>query len=225
MLDQIVRVLDSMDDVLWTYCGVPALVLLGVYLTVRSRAFQVRKGCAVGRNFWHMLLADHSDADGVHPVKAFFASVGGCIGIGNIVAVCTAVQIGGPGALLWIWITASLGMLLKYSEVYLGVRYRRPRAGGGYDGGPMFFLQRAFKGKWVPRLVCLLLCVYGVEVLMFNVVSTSISNNFGIDRLWTIAGLFVAVMLAGGGGVRRVGDLCSAIIPFFILLFMGMAIY
>lgn len=74
-------------------------------------------------------------------MKAFFASVGGMIGIGNVVGIVTAVQIGGPGALLWVWVAALLGTIIKYSEIFLGLKHRITNDRGGYDGGPMYYLQ------------------------------------------------------------------------------------
>ena len=94
--------------------------------------------------------------------------------------ITTAVQIGGPETLLWIWITAIAGMMIKYGEVFLGLRYRVPNCKGGYDGGPMYFLQRVYKGSIIPKLSVCILCVYGVEVYQFNVIVNSVHANLGL---------------------------------------------
>lgn len=177
------------------------------------------------RSFLQAFDAPEHPEHGVHPLRAFFASVGGCIGIGNIVGVCTAVQLGGPGALLWIWITGLFGMLLKYAEVYVGVRFRQENASGGYDGGPMYYLQQAFDSRWILRLVCLFLCIYGVELFMFSVVTENIASNLSVGRIWVAAFLLPCIVLAGLGGVDRVGRICSVTIPIFIVCFSGMCLY
>lgn len=221
MINDFFNYMYAFEDHLWGYLCVPALLLLGIYLTIQSNFFQVRKLPHIIKMFaGYLKVRDHGR--GVHPLKAFFACVGGCVGVGNIVGICTAVQIGGPGSLLWIWLTALAGMLIKYSEVYLGLRYRVPNNEGGYNGGPMYFLQRVFKGSWAPKLVCLLLCVYGVEVYQFSVITESISTNLSINQYVVIFGMLALVLFAGMGGVRRVGNISSAVIPVFVVLYVGM---
>jgi len=225
MLDQLFIYLESFEDILWGYFGVPVLMILGIYLTFYSNFFQIRKFPYVVKTFIGFLRLKQTDERGVHPLKAFFACVGGCVGVGNIAAICTAVQIGGPGALFWIWVTAIVGMILKYAEVYLGLLYRVPNAHGEYNGGPMYFLQKVFKSSWVPSLVCLMLCIYGVEIYQFSIVTTSISSNLGINQLVVVFGLLGLVIFAGSGGVQRVGSISSAVIPFFVVLYVGMGLW
>ncbi len=214
--------LNFVEDVLWSYCGVPIVLFLGLYLSIKSRFFQIRYFPTILRTFYQFFRFRSSEKEGVHPLKAFFAAVGGCVGIGNIVGICTAVQLGGPGALFWIWMTALAGMMLKYAEVYLALRYRVAHPAGGYSGGPMYFLTRAFKQSWVPKLVCILLGIYGVEVFQFSVISNSITSNFGVNRYCVIAVLLALIIFAGSGGVRRVGNISSKSLPFFIFVYVGM---
>lgn len=215
--------LDLIEHLLWTYFGVPIVIGLGLYFSYKSSCFQIRKLPSVFKTFFgYLSFKTASGTGGIHPLKAFFAAVGGCVGIGNIVGICTAVQLGGPGALFWIWITALAGMVLKYSEVYLGLRYRVSDGKGGYNGGPMYFLQRAFKNTWLPKLVCLLLCVYGVEVYQFSVISSSITGNLGVDPYLVTALLLGLVMFAGSGGVKRVGNISSKSLPLFVFVYVSM---
>lgn len=218
--------LDLIEHILWTALGVPIVMFVGFYLTIKGKFCQIRHLPAVFRTFLGFLRVKDSKCEGgVHPLKAFFAAVGGCVGIGNIVGICTAVQIGGPGALFWVWITAIAGMILKYSEVYLGVMHRVPDGKGGYHGGPMYFLAKAFKQTWIPRVVCVLLCVYGVEVYQFSVVTTSVTSNFGINSYVVIAVMLALVIFAGSGGVRRVGNISSTSLPIFVLIYVGMGMW
>lgn len=225
MLEAVMMQLELIEDFLWTYAGLPIVMLLGLYLSYKSRLFQIRQLPTVFKTFFGFLKFRNPEHGGIHPLKAFFAAVGGCVGIGNIVAICTAVQLGGPGSLFWIWITALAGMILKYSEVYLGLRYRVPNGEGGYNGGPMYFLQKAFKARWIPGLICVLLCIYGVEVYQFSVISTSITTNLGINTYFVTASLILLVIFAGSGGVRRVGSISSASLPIFVVIYVGMGLW
>ena len=221
-MDTLLTLLTDVEDFLWAYIGFPSIILFGVYLTVKSRFAQFRKFPSVIKIFFNLLTKGRETKSGVHPMRAFFACIGGCVGVGNVVAICTAAQMGGPGALFWIWMTALVGMILKYAEVYLGIKYREKLPNGHYSGGPMYFLRRVCKTSWAPNIVCLLLCVYGVEIYQFNIMTNSIVTNFGFNQYIVVAVLLALVIFAGSGGVHRVGNISSAIIPLFIVLYVGM---
>jgi alanine or glycine:cation symporter, AGCS family len=214
--------LEFFEDFLWEYLGVPIIVLLGFYLTWLSGFAQIRQFPHVVSRFFRYMHYKKTDHQGVHPLKAFFASVGGCIGIGNIVGVCTAVQVGGPGALFWIWVTATLGMILKYSEVYLGVRFRIKHGEDGYRGGPMYYLKRAYRSSFWPLASAVLLCIYGVEIYQFRVIAVSVTENFHFNEIATVLVLLVLVIFASMGGVERVGTISSVIIPTFLVIYVFM---
>lgn len=222
MIDQIFLNLADFEDFLWAYVGFPIIMILGLYFSFKSGFVQLRKFPAVVKTFVSLITSKDQDVRGIHPLKAFFACVGGCVGVGNIVIICTAVQIGGPGALFWIWVTAIVGMILKYAEVYLGICYRVPNEQGGYNGGPMYYLKAVFKGRFIPTFTALLLCIYGVEIYQFSIVVHSVSFNWEIDPLIVSLVLLTLVIFAGSGGVKRVGTISSAIIPIFVVLYLGM---
>lgn len=226
MIDYLFFQLENFENLLWAFVAVPIIIILGLFLSLQSRFVQIIHFPKVVKTFYSfMFVHDKHEKGSVHPLQAFFACVGGCVGIGNIVGITTAVQIGGPGALLWIWITAIAGMMIKYGEVFLGLRYRVQNPQGGYNGGPMYFLQRVFKGSFVPKLVCVLLCIYGVEVYQFNVIVNSVTSNLGINPYFVLAILLGLVIFAGSGGVRRVGNISGFIIPFFVILYLGMGVW
>ncbi len=226
MHEQFFTLLEGFENLLWGYIGFPFLMLLGFYLTIRSNFVQIRQFPTVLKTFIGFLKFHDSKKEGsVHPLKAFFACIGGCVGVGNIVGICTAVQIGGPGALFWIWMTALFGGMVKYAEVYLGVRFRVSNGKGGFNGGPMYFIQRVITTPWVPSIISLLLCIYGVEVYQFSVVTHSISANLGFNNLLVTAILLFLVIFAGSGGVRRVGSISSATIPVFVCIYVGMGLW
>ncbi|MDF2576555.1 MAG: D-alanine/glycine transport protein sodium-dependent [Chlamydiales bacterium] len=218
----------SFEWILWGYFAVPIMVIVGLYLSFYANWIQIRQFPASVRYFFSCFRPSDDDQGikrGITPLQAFFASMGGCIGIGNVVGVCTAVQIGGPGAAFWMWFAALLGMILKYSEVYLGIKYREPNTQGGYDGGPMYFLQKAFTSKWIPYVVAFLLCIYGVEIYIFDVVKDSIVSTSGWNPLLVTLILLGLVLLGGSGGIKRVGIISEWMIPIFIIIFAGMVLW
>lgn len=226
MLEQLLCFLDLVDDFFWSYAGVPALIGLGLYFSFKSNWFQIRRLPQIVRSSIGSIKSPLAVAiRGVPPLYAFFASVGGCIGIGNVVGVCTAIQIGGPGALFWVWVAGFFGMLVKYAEIYLGIKYRVTNSSNGYDGGPMFYLQHVFSGRFVPALFCILLCIYGSEIYIFNVVVHSITTTWNFNQSAVVFSLLALVLLSVRGGLRRVGKISSRILPLFLILFIGLSLW
>lgn len=225
MLDLVTNTILVVENALWGFLCVPAIILVGCILTYQSGFAQIRHLPAAVKSFLSFFKASSGDVKGVSPLKTFFAGIGGSVGVGNVVGVVTAVQIGGPGALFWIWVTAIAGAILKYSEVYLGMRYRVNSADGGYSGGPMYYLRNAFKKPWISSVVCVLLCLYGVEIFQFSVVTGSISKNLDINLSVVVLIFLGLVMFAGSGGVKRVGSISSALIPIFVALYAGMGFW
>jgi AGCS family alanine or glycine:cation symporter len=221
MLNQTFALLNFINELIWSHVAFLLIAGLGLYFSFLTGFFQIRKFPAI-LGVFVSFFSEKVKGKGVHPIKVFFAAIGGCIGIGNVVGICTAVQIGGPGALVWTWIGGIFGMLIQYAEVYLGMKYRVVNKEGSYDGGPMYFLPVAYKGSWVAYLVCFLLCIYGVEFFMFNVISDSISTNWNLNPYWVVAALLISIIVIALGGINRVGEICSAVIPIFILIYVGM---
>lgn len=213
------------DAAFWGYIGFSIIIFLGCYLTFTTRFFQIRAFPHVVHTFVQEVFHRPAGARGLHPVKAFFASVGGMLGVGNIVGIVTAIQLGGPGALLWVWVAAFAGTLIKYSEIYLGLKYRVQNERHSYDGGPMYFLKKAFHVKWVPAVVAILLCIYGAEIYQFNVVVETIAYSWDINRFLVAGGLLFLVLYAARGGVSRVAKLCAWIMPAFMLLYISMSFW
>ncbi|NBU20447.1 sodium:alanine symporter family protein [bacterium] len=213
------------NDLFLDYVAVFLIFFLGSYFTLKSRFLQITGLPKTARDLVLSPQTSKAKSPGTHPLKVFFASVGGMIGIGNVVAVATAVQIGGPGALFWVWMAALVGSLIKYSEIYLGHKYRVPNAQGGFDGGPMYFLRHAYQNRWVPILICILLCIYGTEVYQFSVIVDSVTSNWSIERIWVVPVFLGLVIYAGWGGVNRVGAVCASLLPLFSILYVLMSGY
>lgn len=224
--------LKGAESFVWEIVGFPLIVVLGLYFTiVRARGVQFRAWWNLRTLLKRSLAYEEGEGEtraGIAPWKIFMTSVGGAVGVGNIVGICLAVQMGGPGALFWVWIVAVLGVILKYSEVYLGMKTRilGPR---GYEGGPTHYLPRAFPEgsfarRYVASIVAMMLCIYGVEIYQFHVMVDSVTYSWGLDRLLTTCVLLALVLGAAAGGLQRVSFIASRIVPFLIALFLLMSL-
>ena len=216
--------LASLDHLLWSYLALSIIIAIGMYFTIRSKFFQITslfqaKKCIID-------LSDPATKNyaGTNPLKLYFASIGGMIGLGNLVVVMSTVTIGGPGSLIWLWMASLLGMLIKYSEIYLGIKYRVKNSENGYDGGPMYYLQAAFNTKSLSILVAVLLCIYGAEVSQFLIITDTIVKTFSVDRYIVIGVLLALVLLSAVGGVKRLATVCSTLMPPFLLGYIGVGI-
>ena len=175
--------------------------------------------------FYSYMNQKSDNARGVKPLYVFFASIGGCIGIGNVVAVCTAVQLGGPGAVFWMWIAGFFGMLVKYAEIYLGMVYRIKDENNSYIGGPMIYLQQLQGGKILSGLVAFLFCIYGAEIFIFRTITHTIVAGWGFDKGFVVVLLMILVLIIGQGGLQLVGKVSSIIVPVFLVVFASMSLY
>jgi AGCS family alanine or glycine:cation symporter len=220
--------LGAVESFYWSYIGFTIVVALGVYLTIRSKFYQLKVLAHPIRVIKAVKNSSEGRA-GISPFRVYFASVGGMVGLGNIVIVITAVLIGGPGSLFWLWIAAFFGSLIKYAEVYLGMKFRVSDGREGHHGGPMIYLQRAFKNKllarFVPIIYCLFLAIYGVEISQFVVVSDVLTDVLPVPSYVVLGGLLVVTIYGGFGGIRRLANISTLLMPPFIIAYIGLCLY
>lgn len=228
MIDRIFEYLKFIENFLWNYIGFGFICVSGLYLTFYSKGFQFYALRNFSRNFKKSTRKSQDpNIKGVNPLKLYLTAVGGMVGIGNIMNVAAAVCIGGLGSIFWMCAAAFFGMLIKYSEIYLGIKYRVLNSNRRYDGGPMFFLPIAFGeklGKFLAYFVAALLCIYSIEIYQFSMLVQIMQDYFVIDKNLIILFLLSLVLYVGIGGVNRLATLCSALTPIFILLYMGICL-
>jgi AGCS family alanine or glycine:cation symporter len=230
LMDNIFNMLEKLDAFYWSYIGIYLVVLSGIYFTIKSKFYQLRILGSFKENIANIYSSsDNANIKGLSPLRLYFASVGGMIGLGNVVAVTSALLIGGPGALFWLWVTAIFGMLIKYSEIYLGIKYRVENNDGGYHGGSIYYLQHAFKTKGVSIVAAILLGIYGVEVYQFAIVSDNltkiISTIYPIDKIFIVTMLMALVLYSSFGGIKRLANICSGLMPIFIIVYILVCLY
>lgn len=212
--------LNTLNEALWGYVNFFAILAIGIYFTWKSRFFQFRTALHPVQTVHELVnTTAHEREHGVAPLRLYFSSVGGAVGLGNMVAVVTTVSLGGPGGLFWMWVAVFMGALVKYAEIYLGITYRQRNAEGGYDGGPMFYLTKAYRWRGMAVLFCLLMCIYSVEIYQFKVVEDVFVETFHLNRVALLVVLLLATMYVTLGGVTRFASVCSVLMPFFLVLY------
>ncbi|MDZ5762053.1 putative amino acid carrier protein [Candidatus Cyrtobacter comes] len=224
-MSHITNVLEFLDYIIWSYIGLLIMISSGIYFTIKSNFYQFRVLFNARKHIKEVLSLAKTKDDGIHPLKLYFTSVGGMVGLGNIVAVATTITIGGPGSLIWLWIASMCGTLIKYSEIYLGIKYRVKTGRGSYDGGPMYFLKEAFKSRALPIISCVLLCIYGAEIYQFTVLADVIAGSFMVNKTLVVVLLIIIVFFTALGGVKRVANICTTLMPFFMMSYVLVGLY
>ncbi|MEQ9116018.1 MAG: amino acid carrier protein [Rickettsiales bacterium] len=226
MVDSFFEVLNAVDEFFWSYIGIYLVVISGLYFTIRNKGYQFKVLKQFSKTYTDLNKVSQNKTDpGINPFKLYFASVGGMVGLGNIVIIITSVTHGGPGVLVWLWIASLAGMMIKYSEIYLGVKYRKANKKGGYDGGPMYYLQAAFGNKFMPVIACIMLCIYGIEVSQFKIITDTISHTYEVDAKAVMAILLFVTLYTAIGGIKRMANFCSVLMPPFMIIYIIMCLF
>lgn len=225
--------LAEIGSVIWgPFVLIPLLLGTGLFLTVRLRMLQFRKlGPAL-----RLGLLQRNDDGGTGDISQYQAlttALAATVGVGNIVGVATAIALGGPGALFWMWITALVGMASKYSEAFLGVRYRVTDARGEQSGGPQYYLHRGFAelfGRTGGRVGLILSVVFAVFAVLAsfgignmtqgNAVATQLENSFGVSHVSTGIVMFVLTGAVLLGGIKSIGRVTAGFVPLMIVLYI-----
>ncbi|BDV41911.1 transporter [Geotalea uraniireducens] len=204
--------------------GIPLLVLLvgtGILLTVRLRGIQVTMLPHALRETFVKPRSD--EAGDVSHFEALMIALAATIGTGNIIGVATAISVGGPGALFWMWITAAFGMATKYSEGVLAVKYRVTDANGEMAGGPMYYLERGLGKKWLGVLFALFgaIAAFGIgNVVQANAVAGNLRETFGVAPWITGVVLAICTALVILGGVKNIGQVTGWMVPVMAVVYV-----
>jgi AGCS family alanine or glycine:cation symporter len=218
-IETIHKVIIAIDGILW---GPPLLVLLfgtHIFLTIRTGFVQKHLGLAL-----RLSVTKEKDAPGdVSPFGALSTALAATIGTGNIVGVATAVALGGPGAVLWMWLTGVLGMATKYSEALLAVKYRVRTSDGTMLGGPMYALEKGLGMRWLGVLFALftVLASFGIgNMTQSNSIASLANATFGIDPKFTGLFLMAVTALVVLGGIRSIARFCEFLVPIMSIVYI-----
>ena len=233
MWDAISAVMNSFNDFLWGWFMIILLLGTHIFLTIRTKFVQRKTFKAI-----KLSVTKDPDSDGdISPFQALATALASTIGTGNIIGVGTAIALGGPGAVLWCWLTGVFGIATKYSESLIGVKYRVKTSDGRMLGGAMYALERGFKtlGKILAVLFALfaLLASFGIgSGVQVNAISNIMNNTFDLGTvnlfgqdasvISIIVGVLVAAITAVVifGGIKSISRVCELLVPFMAVFYV-----
>ena len=217
-------VIAAVSDFLW---GWPMIILLlgtHIFLTVRLRFPQRKIFTAI-----KLSMTRDQGADGdVSQFGALATALAATIGTGNIIGVATAVALGGPGAVLWCWLTGVFGIATKYAEGLLAIKYRVKMLDGSMLGGPMYALERGLNLKWLAVLFAVFTMCASLGIgasVQANAISTVCHETYGINPVWVGLAIAVLAALVVIGGVKSIARVCGMMVPFMALFYVLGCLY
>lgn len=225
------NIISYINGIVW---GVPMLVMIlgvGLFLTFGLKLMPILK---LGTGFKLLWGGRIPDKDGskegeISPFNALMTSLSATIGTGNIAGVATAIFLGGPGALFWMWCTALVGMATKFAEAVLAVRFREVDENGNHIGGPMYYIKNGLSSKWTWLGTAFalfgMIAGFGIgNTVQANSVANAIESNFGVEPWITGLVMMVLVGLVLMGGIKRIGDVAGKLVPMMATFYIACGI-
>ncbi|MGV7228085.1 MAG: alanine/glycine:cation symporter family protein [Nitrospirales bacterium] len=221
--------LNTTSGVIWGPMMLTLLVGVGIYLTVGLRAITWRRLGYSLRLLWHSRSSASDDKGDITPFQALMTALSATVGSGNIAGVATAIYLGGPGAIFWMWVTALFGMASKYGEAVLAVHFREVDKIGNHVGGPMYYIQNGLESRW--RWLAVLFSIFGAlasfgigNTVQANTVATAVESSLHLP-VW-VSGLAMAVFTGAViiGGIRRLGAVAAKLVPFMAISYIAGAL-
>jgi len=225
-MEAIENFIGSINGLVW---GPPMLVMIlgvGLFLSLGLKLMPILKLGAGFRLMWKGRSASGAESEGeIPPFQALMTALSATVGTGNIAGVATAVFLGGPGALFWMWLTALVGMATKYSEAVLAVRFREVNERGDRVGGPMYYIRNGLGKKWawlgVVFAIFAAIAGFGIgNTVQANSVADVLQANFNMPTWLTGLILMVLVGMVLIGGIRRIGHVASALVPLMAISYV-----
>ena len=223
-MEQIQSFISLINSYAW---GVPMLVLIlgtGLFLSVGLKFMSIARIPFGFRLLWKGRIPGE-DAGEISPFNALMTSLSATIGTGNIAGVATAIFLGGPGAVFWMWVTALVGMATKYAEAVCAVRFREQDENGNYVGGPMYYIKNGMgeKWKWLATLFAIFAAIAGFGIgntVQSNSVADALYTNFGLPQVWTGIIIMILVGLVLVGGLQRISTVAGRLVPAMAVLYI-----
>jgi AGCS family alanine or glycine:cation symporter len=223
MLETIEALNGTINGLVWGWPMIVLLVGTGVVLTVLTGFVQVRHLGTALKEVLGKLTQKSSGAGTVSPFQAVATALASTVGVGNIAGVATAIFIGGPGALFWLWVSGFFGMCTKYSEIVIALHYREPDSTGTMRGGAMYVLKKGLGMPWLGTLFALLtsLAAFGIgNMVQANSVAAALSDTFQVPA--AVTGIVLVIVTAAVilGGIKRIGQFTEYLVPFMAILYI-----
>ncbi|MFQ6045134.1 MAG: alanine/glycine:cation symporter family protein [Gemmatimonadales bacterium] len=230
----------SINDWVWQPAVMPVVLLIvGGWLTVRSGFVQIRRFPVAVRTVMRGAFAKRKTGGGtITPFQALSTALAATVGNGNIGGVATAILVGGPGAIFWMWVTATVGMATKYAEAVLGVHYRVRRETGELASGPMYYISRGVPHAGLGRILAIAFAFFGASTALFGTGNMAQSNTIArtfVEAFRAHSGLAVPLWVPGAlitvsvglvliGGIRRIAATAEKLVPTMIVIYVFSAL-
>ncbi len=218
------KIVATLSGIVWGPIMLTLLVGTGLYLTIILKGMQFR---ALPHAFRLVLHKDHGHEGDISHFAALMTALAATVGIGNIVGVATAITMGGPGAVFWMWVTGLVGMATKYSEAVLAVKYRE-KGVHGMRGGPMYYISKGVGLPWLGTLFAIFTAcaTFGIgNMTQANATAKIFEATFHVPTEVTgiVLTLFTGLVILGG--IRTIGKFTSFLVPFMIVIYVGCSLW
>jgi AGCS family alanine or glycine:cation symporter len=223
-MDKIMEINGIINSFVWGPYMLIFLVGTGVYLTLRTKFMSIFRLGYILKNTLFKIFKKEGKGEGeITAFQAVSTALAATVGTGNIAGVATAIAIGGPGAVFWMWVSAIFGMTTKFGEVVLSINYREKTPDGRFVGGPMYYIEKGLKLKWLAYVFAAFgaIAAFGIgNMVQSNSVAASLEVSFGINKLATgiILAVFTAIVIIGG--IKRIGQVTERLVPFMAAFYI-----
>jgi len=226
MIKNLYEIIEQINSVVWDFPVIILLVGTGVFLTLRLKGLQIRKfGLATRYVFQGARRKDKSEkhSGDISPFQALTTEMGSIIGNGNIAGVATAIAIGGPGSLFWMWLSAFFGMATKYAEVVLGVKFRVKAEDGTTAAGPMYYLKNGLRIPFLGGVFALMLLIgnfFTSPLQQTNSIALVFQSKLGIPRYVSAIVVAFIAWIVIIGGIKSIGRFAEKMVPFMVIVYV-----
>jgi len=225
MLDRILDAATEIDRLLWGPWTMVFIAAVAAFFTLRSRAFQIRRLRFIFQNtFGRIFEGIKTRRPGrMTPFQATSTALASTVGMGNIAGVATALSIGGPGAIFWMWLLALLSMMTKTAEITLAVHYREEDEQGRLRGGPMYYITKGLGWKFLAKLFSagvLVNALLSATLLQSHTVGRAFLSSYDLNPYITTGAMALITAFVIIGGIRRIGQVCERLVPFMSVLYL-----
>ena len=226
MWDIFFNAASNLDAFLWGPWTMCFIAFVSIFLTFKSRFFQLSNFRYIFSETFLKVFqrSDIREKNTISPFQATSTSLAGTVGMGNMAGVATALSIGGPGAIFWMWVLALFGMITKAAEITLAIHYREVDDNGDIFGGPMLYIKKALGWRFLAILFSLgitINCIFTSSLLQAHTVGRALDASYDINPYLTTSLMAFVTMVVTIGGVRRIGKFCEALVPLMTLLYLG----
>lgn len=222
-MNAVIDIVTSFSNWFWGVPIISLLVLSGVFLTIKLGFFQFRYPIYIFKQTFGSIFKKPKGEGDISPRQALTSALSSTVGAANIIGVPAAIMFGGPGAIFWMWVIAIIGMAIKFSESVLAVHYREKNDAGEFVGGPVYYISKGLRWKWLATWFAFALMIELIPSIMVqgNAVSSAVRETFNGNTL--ITGIVVAVLVGiiVFGGLKRIAKVTEIVVPGMALVYVG----